>query len=154
MVRYVRLGMPATEVDAELTAMRRISLVTLAVGVPGGDPGGVAEHGPARAAGAGHRRRGAGVEGGRPWRAVPRDFGPTSSVRWSTPWTTWPGSCRAACGDLSQDRARIDAIVAGMIEGVLVVDSEGHIQRINAAARKMLGVGEAVMGKPFTARAA
>ena len=52
-------------------------------------------------------------------------------------------------GDLSQDRARIDAIVAGMVEGVLVVDSEGHIQRINAAARQLLGVGEGVMGKPF-----
>ncbi|HEY6507619.1 MAG TPA: ATP-binding protein, partial [Vicinamibacterales bacterium] len=52
--------------------------------------------------------------------------------------------------DLSQDRARIDAIVAGMVEGVLVVDHEGRIQRINTAAKQLLGIGDIALGQPFS----
>jgi two-component system phosphate regulon sensor histidine kinase PhoR len=36
------------------------------------------------------------------------------------------------------DRARMEAILAGMIEGVLVVNDQGRLQLVNAAARQML----------------
>jgi len=36
------------------------------------------------------------------------------------------------------DRARMEAILGGMIEGVLVVDDHGRLQLVNAAARRML----------------
>jgi two-component system phosphate regulon sensor histidine kinase PhoR len=41
-------------------------------------------------------------------------------------------------GELAADRARMEAILGGMIEGVLVVDAQGRLQLVNAAARRML----------------
>ena len=148
VVRYVRLGMPAADVDAELRAMRRISLVTLAVGVPVAilvawlSTAPLARRVQAIAGAAKALKAGDLGE-------TPRDFGSDElgSVVHTLDDVARELSRRVR--DLSQDRARIDAIVAGMIEGVLVVDSEGNIQRINSAARKMLGVGEGVTGKPF-----
>ena len=40
--------------------------------------------------------------------------------------------------ELSTDRARMEAILTGMAEGVLVVNSQGELQLVNAAARRML----------------
>ena len=39
---------------------------------------------------------------------------------------------------LERDRARMEAILASMIEGVLVVNAEGRLQLVNDAARRML----------------
>lgn len=39
---------------------------------------------------------------------------------------------------LARDRARMEAILASMIEGVLVVNDQGHLQLVNDAARRML----------------
>ncbi len=39
---------------------------------------------------------------------------------------------------LARDRARMEAILASMIEGVLVVDEEGRLQLVNEAARRIL----------------
>ena len=40
--------------------------------------------------------------------------------------------------ELESDRARMEAILAGMIEGVLVVNEQGRLQLVNEAARRML----------------
>jgi two-component system phosphate regulon sensor histidine kinase PhoR len=45
---------------------------------------------------------------------------------------------------LEADRARMEAILAGMIEGVLVVNEHGRLQLANEAARRMLRIDEAV----------
>jgi len=45
--------------------------------------------------------------------------------------------------ELSRDRARMAAILAGMIEGVLVVSAEGRVQLANAAVRGMLELADA-----------
>ena len=42
--------------------------------------------------------------------------------------------------ELSRDRARMEAILAGMVEGVLVVDRQGRLQLVNRAAQEMLRV--------------
>ncbi len=39
---------------------------------------------------------------------------------------------------LNADRARMAAILGGMVEGVLVVDGDGRLQLVNEAARRML----------------
>jgi two-component system, OmpR family, phosphate regulon sensor histidine kinase PhoR len=148
VVRFVRLAKPATEVDAQLGAMRRISLVALAVGLPLALL--VAWMSTAPMA----RRVQAMAGAAKAFKAgdlgsAPRDFGSDELGSVAHTLDDVARELSRRVGDLSQDRARIDAIVAGMVEGVLVVDSEGHIQRINAAARQLLGVGEAVMGKPF-----
>ena len=40
--------------------------------------------------------------------------------------------------ELAADRARMEAILGGMIEGVLVVDAQGRLELVNAAAHRML----------------
>jgi two-component system phosphate regulon sensor histidine kinase PhoR len=48
--------------------------------------------------------------------------------------------------ELGTDRARTDAILAGMAEGVVVVNGLGKVQVLNRAARQMLSVGDAATG--------
>jgi len=51
--------------------------------------------------------------------------------------------------DLSRDRARTEAILAGMVEGVLIVDRQGRVQLVNRAAQYMLRVTEQAAGRPY-----
>jgi two-component system, OmpR family, phosphate regulon sensor histidine kinase PhoR len=51
--------------------------------------------------------------------------------------------------DLSRDRARTEAILAGMVEGVLIVDRQGRVQLVNRAAQDMLRVAEPATGRPY-----
>jgi len=50
---------------------------------------------------------------------------------------------------LEADRARMEAILTGMIEGVLVVNEHGRLQLANNAARRMLRIGEGVEGRHY-----
>ena len=49
----------------------------------------------------------------------------------------------------ARDRARMEAILTGMIEGVIVVDPQGRLQLVNDAARQMLKLDTAAMGRPY-----
>jgi two-component system phosphate regulon sensor histidine kinase PhoR len=49
----------------------------------------------------------------------------------------------------ARDRARMEAILAGMVEGVIVVDSRGRLQLVNDAARQMLKLGDVAIGRPY-----
>ena len=49
----------------------------------------------------------------------------------------------------ARDRARTEAILAGMIEGVIVVDSQARLQLVNAAARQMLKLNDVAIGRPY-----
>ena len=51
--------------------------------------------------------------------------------------------------DLARDRGRTDAILTGMIEGVIVVDPQGRVQLVNDAARQMLKLDDSPMGRPY-----
>lgn len=55
----------------------------------------------------------------------------------------------ARIADLARDRGRTDAILTGMIEGVIVVDPQGRVQLVNEAARQMLKLGDSPMGRPY-----
>ena len=73
----------------------------------------------------------------------PSGFATTSATNWG-PWpgcsTTPCASWRAERRELAQDRARTDAILAGMVEGVMVVNTEGRVQTRQPAPRAtMLG---------------
>jgi two-component system phosphate regulon sensor histidine kinase PhoR len=48
--------------------------------------------------------------------------------------------------EIARDRARMQAILAGMVEGVLVVDAQGRVQLANEAARQMLRLGDVRAG--------
>jgi len=62
------------------------------------------------------------------------------------------GSVRELAGrvaELNADRARIAAILAGMVEGVLVVDDRGRLQLVNDAVRHMLRLQEDWEGRHY-----
>ena len=51
--------------------------------------------------------------------------------------------------DLARDRGRMASILAGMVEGVIVVDPQGRVQLVNDAARDMLRLSEPAMGRHY-----
>jgi two-component system phosphate regulon sensor histidine kinase PhoR len=51
--------------------------------------------------------------------------------------------------ELATDRARMEAILGGMSEGVLVVNGHGQLQLVNAAARRMLRLTGATEGQHY-----
>jgi two-component system, OmpR family, phosphate regulon sensor histidine kinase PhoR len=50
---------------------------------------------------------------------------------------------------LMRDRARMEAILGSMVEGVLAVDGTGKLQVVNEAARRMLRVESNAVGRPY-----
>jgi two-component system phosphate regulon sensor histidine kinase PhoR len=50
---------------------------------------------------------------------------------------------------LDRDRGRLAAVLAGMIEGVIVVDPQGRLELVNAAARDLLRLGAPAIGRPY-----
>jgi len=49
----------------------------------------------------------------------------------------------------ARDHARMEAILAGMIEGVIVVDPQGRLQLANEAARRMLRLDDLSVGRHY-----
>jgi len=50
---------------------------------------------------------------------------------------------------LERDRARMEAILASMIEGVLVVDAQGRLQLVNEAARRILKLEQGSLNRSY-----
>ena len=50
---------------------------------------------------------------------------------------------------LTADRTRMEAILSGMEEGVMVVNDQGRLQLVNAAARRMLRIETAPEGRHY-----
>jgi two-component system phosphate regulon sensor histidine kinase PhoR len=51
--------------------------------------------------------------------------------------------------ELARDRARMEAILGGMAEGVVVTDASGRVRLVNAAARRMLRIDGEVIGRHY-----
>ena len=51
--------------------------------------------------------------------------------------------------ELGRDRARMEAILAGMIEGVIVIDPQGRVGLVNDAARRMLRTDPLAIGRHY-----
>ncbi|MGE3842127.1 MAG: ATP-binding protein [Vicinamibacterales bacterium] len=51
--------------------------------------------------------------------------------------------------ELADERARVDAILAGMVEGVLVVNESGEVQIVNDAASRMLKLEPSAVGRGY-----
>ncbi len=50
---------------------------------------------------------------------------------------------------LARDRARMEAILASMVEGVLVVDEQGRLQLVNNAARRILKLEQGALNHSY-----
>jgi len=51
--------------------------------------------------------------------------------------------------ELARDRARMEAILSGMVEGVLVLDRQGRVQLVNRAAQTMLHVDASAVDRLY-----
>ena len=56
-------------------------------------------------------------------------------------------SVKATIGELKVEQERMEAILRGMVEGVLVTDLNGSVVLLNARARQLLGLGEGPDGR-------
>jgi two-component system phosphate regulon sensor histidine kinase PhoR len=148
LLSEVRLALPLTSIDAQLSAVRRIALLAFGAGLL-----------PALAlawgASALLSRRVRAIAGVAERYAVgdlsrpARDYG-TDEI--GTVARVMDESVREIgrrAADLDADRARMEAILGGMVEGVLVVSEQGRVQLVNTAARRMLQLHDAVEGRPY-----
>jgi two-component system phosphate regulon sensor histidine kinase PhoR len=49
--------------------------------------------------------------------------------------------------ELARDRAQMEAILSGMVEGVLVLNQQGRLQLVNRAAAQMLNIDDSALGR-------
>ncbi len=59
------------------------------------------------------------------------------------------GELRERLEESSRDEARMEAILSGMVEGVVVLDRQGRVQLVNRAAQAMLHVDASAIGRLY-----
>ncbi len=148
VVRYVRLALPLTDIDAQLAAIRTFTLIALAAAVPAALVIAWALSGPigrrVREASAAAARYTAGDFSQRA-----ADYGSDELGAVARALDASAQELGRRIEELSRDQARTDAILTGMIEGVLVIDHDGRLQLVNHAAREMLRIEGDMRGRPF-----
>ncbi|HEY3380159.1 MAG TPA: ATP-binding protein [Vicinamibacterales bacterium] len=143
-VAIVRLALPLTDVERQVASVRNLTLLALAAALVGAlalawlSSVLLARRLNAIAAGA---KRFASGDLSRPVRDYEHDeLGTVARVLDDT-----VRELASRVAELAQDRARTDAILSGMVEGVLVVNAKGHVQLVNRAARTMLAIDDAAV---------
>jgi two-component system phosphate regulon sensor histidine kinase PhoR len=148
-VAVVRLALPLTEVDEQFRAVRRSVLAALAVALACAlGLAWLSSHLLARRvdAIAAVARRYAAGDFSAPARDQGRDeLGTVARVLNDT-----ARELGRRMTELSQDRARMEAILGGMLEGVIVVNAEGRVMLANEAARRLATTDEPVAGRHYT----
>ena len=139
VVRFVRLALPLTNVDEQLAAIRRAALTAMAVAIPIA----LAVSWLLSAPLARRVQAIAGVADRYSAGDLSRsayDYGTDELGTVARALDTSVQELGGRIEELSRDRARMGAILAGMVEGVLVVDRQGRLQLVNRAAQVMLRV--------------
>jgi two-component system phosphate regulon sensor histidine kinase PhoR len=148
VVRFVRVALPLTEIDAQQAAIRNLTLVALGVAVPVALA--IAWLLSARL---GRRVREIAAVAQRHAGNYPTDagtdYGADELGTVARVLDTTIQELSRRVGELSRDRARSDAILTGMVEGVLVVSADGRLQLVNRAAQEMLRVDQAAIGRGY-----
>ena len=144
----LRLGAPLADIDATVAAMRRrlwfaFGLAGVAALALGWLASRLAAR-PLRAMTESATRIAQGDYAIVPSRS-PDDFGVLSRTLASL-----AAQLEAKLGELTSERDRLSAILAGMAEGVVVLDASGKVVLANPAAETVLGVGgPGIVGRPF-----
>jgi len=148
LLAEVRLALPLTSISTQLAAVRQIALVAFGAGL-------LAALALAWGTSAILSRRVRAIAGvaeryARGDFSLPvRDYGndEIGAVARALDDSVREIGQRAA--DLESDRARMEAILGGMIEGVLVVNEQGRVQLVNTAARRMLRLQDGSEGRHY-----
>ena len=148
LLAFVRLALPLTDVDRQLAALRSLAALGFAVGIGAAILLTWVFSAPLA-------RRLHAIDD-RARRYAAGNFAPTvpdyaedeiGSVARMLDSLTRDLANRLA--GLEADRARMAAILSGMVEGVLVVNEHGRLQLANEAARRLLQIGDAVEGRHY-----
>jgi two-component system phosphate regulon sensor histidine kinase PhoR len=147
-IATVRLALPLTDVDRQLARVRRFALVGFAAGI-------VVALGLAWGVSIvlGRRLR-AMADVARRYSAgdfsVPaRDYGVDEIGTVARVLDDSVQQLARRMSELASDRARMEAILSGMIEGVLVVDDHGRVQLANGAAQRLLHLDDDPAGRHY-----
>jgi two-component system, OmpR family, phosphate regulon sensor histidine kinase PhoR len=144
----VRLALPLTEIGDQLSAVRRYAMIAMAAGLLAALAlswtASVLISRRVRAIAAAAQRYAAGDLS-----QLARDYG-TDEL--GTVARALDDSIREIAHRASQrdsEGARMEAILSGMIEGVLVVNDQGRLQLVNSAARRMLKLHDPPEGRHY-----
>ena len=146
-VRFVRVALPLTEIGTQLAAIRNLTIVALAVAVPAALL--IAWVLSARL---GRRVEEIATVARRHVRDGPAgvpDYGTDELATVAHVLDSTIQELSRRVGELSRDRARSEAILTGMVEGVLVVSADGRLQLVNRAAQEMLRVDQTAIGRGY-----
>jgi two-component system phosphate regulon sensor histidine kinase PhoR len=147
-VGTVRLALPLTEIQRQLRTIWRATLYALAVSVLGAlamswIASSLVTRRLNRLA-TGARRYAAGEIAAPPSDREDDEIGTVASAL-----DTAVRQLADRAAELARDRARMEAIVGGMAEGVVVTDDRGRVRLVNAAARRMLRIEGEVIGRHY-----
>jgi two-component system phosphate regulon sensor histidine kinase PhoR len=144
----VRVALPLTEISDQLSAVRRYAIVAMAAGLLAALAlswtASVLISRRVRAIASAAQRYAAGD-----FSQLARDYG-TDEL--GTVARVLDDSIREIAHRASQrdsEGARMEAILSGMIEGVLVVNDQGRLQLVNGAARRMLKLHDPPEGRHY-----
>jgi len=144
----LRIALPLTEVVHQLAAVRRHALTAFGVGL-------IAALALSWAASAILSRRVRAIAAvaeryvAGDWSRPARDYGNDEIGTVARALDSSAREIGRHATDLASDRARMEAILAGMIEGVLIVNEQGRVQLVNGAARTMLRMQDAPEGRHY-----
>jgi two-component system phosphate regulon sensor histidine kinase PhoR len=148
VVRYVRLALPLTDVDEQLAAIRRAALTAVAVAVPLALIVSWMLSAPLARRVQAIARVADRYSAGDLSRST-YDYGTDELGTVARALDTSVQELGGRLEDLSRDRARMAAILAGMVEGVLVVDRQGRLQLVNRAAQEMLRMDASAASRSY-----
>jgi two-component system, OmpR family, phosphate regulon sensor histidine kinase PhoR len=148
IVRYVRVALPLTDIDTQLAAIRNLTLVALAAAIPLALAISWMFSAPL-----GRRVQDIAAVANRYSAGAPArtsiDYGSDELGTVARVLDSSIQELGSRVEELSRDRARSDAILTGMVEGVLVVSSDGRLQLANRAAQQMLRVEDTAIGRHY-----
>lgn len=147
-VAFVRVAVPLTAIDARIASVRRVGLVGLAAGLLAAlaltGITSVLLNRRLRAVAETAKRYKAG-DFSRPARDHARDeLGTVANVLDDT-----ARELGERLSEMARERAHMDAILTGMVEGVLLVNSAGRLVLTNPAVRSMLRLPEPAEGRHY-----
>lgn len=147
-VRYVRLALPITDVAGELARLRNALLFAFLLAVPFALLAAWLFSAPL-----GRRVRSIATVAARyssgDLTRPPYDYGDDELGAVARALDSAAQELGARISELTRDRARMEAVLSGMIEGVLVVDRQGRLQLVNGAAQSMLKIDATSIGRPY-----
>jgi two-component system phosphate regulon sensor histidine kinase PhoR len=148
-VAFVRLALPETDIQQQLHAIVPPTLIAIGVALPIALVLAWAFSVPlarrVRAVADAAERYAAGD-----FTRPPHDYGDDEIGRVARTLDSVVQDLARRLTDLASNRARTEAILGGMVEGVVAVDQRGRIQLLNEAARALLGLADDASGRHFT----